>query len=73
MPGSRFSVKNFIIIWVDLSENYILKFARVLSVKIAILVRKPPFRLLVSHTKNSYLKIIVSMPLKSLAFFLNSV
>jgi hypothetical protein len=67
--GSRYSVKKVIIIWVNLSENYVLKFARVLNAKISALARKTQFPLLVSHTKNSYLKITMSMPLVSLAFF----
>jgi len=58
-PGSGYSVKKAIIIWVILSEDYVLKFARVLNVKIAYLARKTAFPLLVSHTKNSNLKIIM--------------
>jgi len=68
-PGSRYSVKKVINIWVKLSENYAVKFAIIFNVKIASLARRPTFRLLVSHTKNSYLKNTMSMPLMSLAFF----
>jgi hypothetical protein len=68
-PGSRYSVKKVIIISVILSEDYVLKCARALNVKIAALARKPLFPLLVPHTKNSNLKIIMSMPLMSLALF----
>lgn len=68
-PGSRYSVRKVIIIWVNLSENYVLKFARVLNVKIEVLTRGTPFPLLVSHKKNRFLKIITSMPLVFLAYF----
>jgi hypothetical protein len=72
-PGSRYSFKKVIIIRANFSENYVLKFAKNLNVKIAAMARKIQFPLLVSHTKYSYLKIIMLMPLVSLAFFSDSV
>lgn len=71
-PGLRCSVKNIIISGVNSLEHYVLKFARVLNIKFLFSARRIPLPLLGPHTKNSFIKIIISMSLLSLVSFSSS-